>query len=328
MRLDYQLQKLKPFIVTYLQDSQQLLNKTKPLLLPPNARLFTADVNSMYNNIDTEHAIKVIGWWLDELDATSELPIGYPLEAIKSAMTTIMRNNIFEWGVLCFLQLLGTAMGTSAAVMWATLYFGYHKAHCLIPRYSRNFMYFKHFIDDIFGIWLLDDTTTWLDFKWDLNHFGILTWEINEPSLLVDFLDLTISIKNGRVETKTFQTEVNPYLYLPPASAHPQNCTKGTIYGLICRYYANNTHREDYIHFVTLLYQRLLARGWESSFIKLLIMGACAKMETNTNTIAPQATPAIQDDLLFLHLQHHPNDISSKDLRLLYEHHCGDLFKQ
>ena len=78
----------------------------------------------MYNNIDTEHAIRVIGWWLDELDATLELPIGHPLDAIKSAMATIMRNNIFEWGDLCFLQLLGTAMGTSVAVMWATLYFG------------------------------------------------------------------------------------------------------------------------------------------------------------------------------------------------------------
>ena len=121
--LDYQLQKLKPFIATYLQDSQQFLPKNKPLLLPPNTCLFTADANSMYNNIDIEHAIKVIGWWLDELDATLELPIGYPLYAIKSAMATIMRNNIFEWGDLCFLQLLGTVMGSSAADMWATLYF-------------------------------------------------------------------------------------------------------------------------------------------------------------------------------------------------------------
>ena len=147
-------------------------------------------------------------------------------------------------------------------------------------------------------------------------------------SLSVDFLDLTISIKNGRIETKTYQKELNLYLYPPPASAHPRNCIKGTIYGLICRYYANNIYREDYIHFVTLLLHRLLVRGWESSFIKPLILGACAKMETNANSIAPQATPTPQDDLLFLHLQHHPDDISSKDLQLLYEHHCGDLFKQ
>ena len=125
-------------------------------------------------------------------------------------------------GSSLFLATIGNRNGTSAAVMWATLYFGYHEAHCLIPRYSRNFMYFKRFIDDIFGIWLLDDTTAWLAFKRDLNHFGILTWEINEPSLSVDFLDLTISIKNGRVETKNFQKELNLYLCKPPASAHPQ----------------------------------------------------------------------------------------------------------
>ena len=125
--LDYQLQKLRPFVATYVQDRQQLLNETKPLLLPPNARLFTADATSMYNNIDTEHAIKVFDWWLDRLDATSELPTEYPLEAIKSAMTTIMRNNIFEWGVLSILQFLGIAMRTSTSVMWATLHLGYHE---------------------------------------------------------------------------------------------------------------------------------------------------------------------------------------------------------
>ena len=242
----------------------------------------------MYNNIDTTHAVEIISWWLDELDTKSSLPFGYPLEAVKSAMVTIMRNNIFEWGDLCFLQLLGTAMGTSAAVMWATLYFGYHKAHCLIPKYKNNFLYFKRFIDDIFGIWLLDDTTAWLDFKRDLNNFGILTWDINEPSLTVDFLDLTISIQNGKIETKTYQKDLNLYLYLPPTSAHPRNCIKGTIYGLIGRYYANNTHREDYISFVSLLYQRLLARGWESSYIRPIILKACSKMETHTTIPAPQ----------------------------------------
>jgi len=35
-------------------------------------------------------------------------------------MKVIMRNNMFEWGDLFFLQLLGMAMGTSSAIMWAT----------------------------------------------------------------------------------------------------------------------------------------------------------------------------------------------------------------
>jgi len=201
--LDYWLQKLKCFVPTYTRDSQQLLDELSTLDLPPNATLITADANSMYNNIDTTHAIQVITWWLDELEP--DLPPSFPLEAVKFAMEVIMRNNIFEWGDLHFLQLLGTAMGTSAAVMWATLYYGYHEVHTLIPRYRNNLFYFRRFIDDIFIIWLRDSTDAWQNFCTDVNNFGILTWEIEEMSNTVNFLDLTLTINNGKVESKTFQ---------------------------------------------------------------------------------------------------------------------------
>ncbi len=79
----------------------------------------------MYNNIDIEHAIQVITWWLDELEAEGKLPNGFPIEAVKFSMRVIMKNNIFQLRVLYFLPLIGTAMGTSAACMWATLYFAY-----------------------------------------------------------------------------------------------------------------------------------------------------------------------------------------------------------
>ena len=59
--LDHQLQKLKPLIPTYIRDSGQLLDLLANLSpLPPNAKVFTANTNSMYTNIDTDHAIEVI----------------------------------------------------------------------------------------------------------------------------------------------------------------------------------------------------------------------------------------------------------------------------
>ena len=99
--LDYWLQKLKPFIKTYLKNSTSLLDMLERLgQLPPNAWLFTADANSMYTNIDTDHAIEVIGMWLDSLK--DQLPPDFPLEAVKEAMELVMKNNIFEWGDLYF----------------------------------------------------------------------------------------------------------------------------------------------------------------------------------------------------------------------------------
>ena len=111
--------------------------------LPSNARIFTADANSMYTNIDTDHAIEVITAWLTNLSNTRQLPYGYPLPAVLEAMELVMRNNIFEWGNLYFLQLLGTAMGTSAACMWATIYFAIREMGTLIPTYECQLLLFQ-----------------------------------------------------------------------------------------------------------------------------------------------------------------------------------------
>ena len=160
----------------------------------------------MYNNIDTDHAITVITWWIEDLDNRGLLPLGFPIEAVLSAMRFIMKNNLFEFGDLFLLQLLGTAMGTSAAVMWATLYFAYHEVHTILPKYGHLLLYFKRYIDDIFGIWIGNELE-WSSFANDINNFGMLKWDIDEisPSKSVNFLDMTLSIKFNRIISKTYQ---------------------------------------------------------------------------------------------------------------------------
>ena len=330
--LDYWLQKLKPSIPTYVKDSQSVLNDLKTIKLPPNARLFTADATAMYNNIDTEHAITVISWWLNDMDTNDKLPPNFPLEAVIHAMKVIMRNNIFEWGDLYFLQLLGTAMGTSSAVMWATIYYAYHEIFKLIPTHGESLLYFRRFIDDIFGIWTGNTTTEWDSFCDDVDNFGILKWDIKEqkPSSTVNFLDLTLTIQGDTIYSKTYQKAMNLYLYLPFASAHPQGCIKGTVYGLTRRYYLQNSHRSDYVRIVSLLYRRLCARGWEPTFIKSLILDASKRIETASTSPPKQSTAGdsnrIADDI-YIHLQYHPDDISRRQLRTIYDEHLAHHFE-
>jgi hypothetical protein len=327
--LDYQLQTLKYLVPTYVKDSQHVLDEIATLFIPPNARLFTTDADAMYNNIDTDHAIQVITWWFRDLDSRNELPPSFPLDAILSAMVIIMKNNIFEWGDLCFLQLLGTAMGTSAAVMWATLYYAYHEVHTILPRHGTSLLYFKRFIDDIFGIWVGNDTTDWTAFCNDIDNFGVLHWDIRTQQLStsVNFLDLTLTIEGSRIVSRTYQKEMNLYLYIPPASAHSRGCIKGTIYGLVLRYHAQNTYRKDYVFFVKLLYRRLLARGWESSFIRPLIIEACANADRKSSQTTPLDTPTTEEDenRLFIHLVYHPDDIPRQRIQQLYDEHCSEL---
>ena len=97
--LDHWLQKLKPFIPSFLKDGDQLIQVLQQLgPLPPGALLFAADPVSMYTNIHTDHAIAVISAWLDNLEASSSLPADYPISAVKDGMVLVTRNHIFEWG--------------------------------------------------------------------------------------------------------------------------------------------------------------------------------------------------------------------------------------
>eukprot|EP00804_Cyclotella_cryptica_P007002 CCRYP_007132-RC/>CCRYP_007132-RC protein AED:0.47 eAED:0.47 QI:0/-1/0/1/-1/0/1/0/85 len=68
--------------------------------------------------------------------------------------------------------------------------------------------------------------------KRDYNDFGILKWDFTSPKNSVNFLNLTIWIENGKILTGTYQKPNHPYLYIPPQSAHPPGCIKGTIHGL------------------------------------------------------------------------------------------------
>jgi hypothetical protein len=209
----------------------------------------------MYTNIDTPHALKKIREWLEYYK--HELPQNFPTEKLLKGLNLVMNNNIFEFRDEFFQQIAGTAMGTSAACMYAILYFAYHERRTLLTTYKDNLIFLRRFIDNILGIWINDgDTGKWENFQKDLNNYGKLKWKVEERCKEINFLDMTISItNNGKIKTKTYQKEMNLYLYIPPLSAHPSGMIKGLIYSAIRRYKRQNIDRKDYVDMVRLLYQ-------------------------------------------------------------------------
>ena len=332
--LDHWLQKLKPLLPTYIKNSTQLLQWFEDLgVLPHNAYLFTADANSMYTNIDTDHAIKVISEWLDSLHHNKQLPANFPLEAVKEAMMLVMKNNIFEWGDLHFLQLLGTAMGTSAACMWATIYFAVHEMGTLIPKYGNRLPLFGRFIDDIIGVWIDDgNAIEWQNFKRDTDDFGILTWEFEELARSVNFLDLTIEIKNNKIVTKTFQKALNLYQYIGPLSCHQPKMMEGIIYSLMSNYRRQNTYTKDYHAMAIHLFDRHVARGWNRATMKDYILKADHRINlpqpVTNHTAADSSTQLLSNkERLFFHMEYHTNDIPKTQVRALYDHYCKSTFE-
>jgi hypothetical protein len=54
------------------------------------------------------------------------------------------------------------------------------------------------------------------------NNWGNLSWKVENLSQQTVFLDLSIQIKDFRIQIKTFQKVMNLYLYIPPSGLQPQ----------------------------------------------------------------------------------------------------------
>jgi hypothetical protein len=150
---------------------------------------------------------------------------------------------------------------------------------------------------------------TWEDFKQTLDQFGQLRWNLEDCTTSTNFLDLNINIIQDQIQTKTFQKELNLYLYTPPTSAHPSSCFKGLITGELIRYWTQNTQKKDFIHITQLFIQRLRQRGHRIEDIIPILRSAAANIDNtqgNRRLLEQKVNP---DDIIYLHWRFHPLDI-------------------
>jgi hypothetical protein len=330
--LDYQLSLVVTLCPSHTKDSTQIIDDIARLgRLPPNAYLFTSDAVSMYTNIDTDHGLQTITKWLELHE--DDLPPGFPTETIIDLLARVMKYNVFQLDDCWFQQTNGTAMGTSVACVYATIYYSYHEETRLLPKYSPTpILFYRRFIDDVFSIWLvppIGGTTLWNEFTTEMNNFGSLKWEAEPLSKTVNFLDLTIEITNdGEIKTKTFQKAMNLYLYLCPSSAHPPGVLKGLIFGSLQRYWRQNSATTDYQHMVHKLYDHLRDRGHREEDITPIFHEAARRLDTDgPNNTVFQLTfqAAATGHTLYFHAQYHPADVPRSDIRHAFNTCCPTL---
>jgi hypothetical protein len=109
---------------------------------------------------------------------------------------------------------------------------------------------------------------------------------------------------------------------------------KGMVYGLLQRYYKQNSSREDFLSITSLLFKRLTQRGWDKNFLRKLFINCYEQIKTkssshtnllNTHHQIPQMVD--NHSRSFFHLEYHPCDISRKSIRTLYNKECKDVFE-
>jgi hypothetical protein len=272
----------------------------------------------------TEHGIDSVMKWLRRHH--SALPTDFNLDLIQEALTIVMTQNVFQFDDTFWIQECGTAMGTSVACMYATIVYSYHEETTLLPTYSNGgpLLFYRRYIDDTFIIWNNSvPYAPWNSFLENL-PYGTLTWTADPLSESVNFLDLTLSVSNGHITSKSCEKPHNLHLHLPPTSAHTPGVLKSLIYGSTQRYWKQNTNTSDYTNMISQLRQHLLARGHIPSVIDPLFLEAAGHIDRPKNNPAKQ-TAAPQ---LFLHWEYHPKDIPRQQLRTIFNSTCAQAFAE
>ena len=289
----------------------------------------------MYTNINPIHAKHILQQWFLLYD--HELPDNFPSSFLIDAIDIIMTKNIFKFGNTYYIQKKGLAMGTSCAIMLATVYYSFHERTILQSKYGHLFIYFKRFVDDL--LFLTKRKLTHFEFT-SLSHdltFGELNWTINKQANTQTFLDLDITIQNNYITFKTHIKKLNLHLYIPSHSSHPKHCLKSLIYGMLYRFFLQNTSHNDYINFTKKFFIHLLQRGHDhDTLTKLFLQSSIAldnkiKTHHNINPFHLKQTHNIQNKQnkhthdIFYHSKFHPNNISSKLIQNTFHHTLSKL---
>ena len=322
--VDQMLQPIAKAQTSYIKDSFTLKNDITLIRLPPGALLFTSDAKSMYTSIPTEPALDLISSYIQTNE--NSMFHHYNSNMLIEALHIIFQNNLIQFGDTYWQQISGTGMGISPAPPWATIFYALHEQHFL-PEWSTHIIFYKRFIDDVFGIWLphtnpVCNHELWEKFKHQMQTWHGLKWEFTHPSTSCNFMDLSISISNNRLTTTLYEKKQNLYLYIPPHSAHPPKIINGLIYGHILRLYrlCSDKRDIDIQQKSKEFFTRLTLRGHSPATLTPLFQHAHKQA---INYITQQHMPSAAKHqppttTTFLHLQYHPQDPNRHTIQQLW----------
>ena len=232
----------------------------------PTTVISTADIQSLYTNIDVNNAIELISSHLKR--------IKHPLtQLIIESLAIIFNNNYFTFNSITYHQILGIAMGTNVAPTFANLYLylleEQRKLHKLLNYF--NLPYYRY-LDDILLI-APEAMTKIIDERY-LNklHHNLIIDLIYSPNSQ-NFLDIKINLYKKpldtyfNINTEVFQKNSNLYDYTPFDSYTPFKIHKNLIIGEVIRYMKVSSDITVFEKILDLFKKRLLNKKFPLTLI-------------------------------------------------------------
>jgi hypothetical protein len=147
-----------------------------------------------------------------------------------------------------------------------------------------------------------------------------LEWIVSPPSQVVDFMDLTLSIKEDNIITTLYEKPSNFHFYIPPHSCHPPGLLRGMVYGMVNRLYTLVSDGDDIRPRTITTFRHLQRRGYQSRDLHDLFSSAITRaiekksIPPPPNVVYPEELRTIQ----FFHIEYHPMNMPSRTIQSLW----------
>ncbi len=264
---DHLLQEVihKANIPWLVKDTKSLIRDLEGTVLPHHDGVFvTADIASLYTNIDTPKGIDAVRRFLVEQQVESSLAT-----LILDLLRFVLENAHLQHKDNIYHQIDGTAMGTSLAPSYANI-FVYMNERPLVEEFSRSLYLYRRFLDDVLA-YLEGSKAEEFMTRMNQLHPKLKFEFISHPSE-ASFLDLHVHKgqrfqEMGVLDLRVHQKSMNLYLYIPYNSHHTEAAKRSFIQTELMRYIRNSSSVEDYTRLKHTFFARLRDRGYPSRFL-------------------------------------------------------------
>jgi hypothetical protein len=294
---------LQPFVKnseSYIQDSQNLIQKIGNQKFPIGSRLFSCDFESLYINIDHVDAHFVICFFMKDKLNSKHINI----QAFSKILELILNHNIFLFDCSFFRQVIGIAMGSKCGPSIANVYLSCYEKKWLVVHRP---LFYARFIDDVLVISLnsVESLNT---------AFLNLRINITEGSSVV-FLDLKISFDRllRQISFSLYIKPTNTFCFLFILSNHPLFIFNNIPKSIFIRVRRICSSFIDYLFYSRLFTFELIKRGYS---FKLLSSQSRMIGKIDRNDLIPYKNKKkfIDNKTIFLNVEFEKTLVNLKDI--------------
>lgn len=265
--VDHLLQEvLRDAHLTHLvKDTKSFVVELEQTVLPTRDGVFvTADIASLYTNIDTALGLRLVREFLTEQKVATNMA-----NCIMTLLTFVMKNSYLQFDGTIYLQIDGTAMGTACAPTYANIVV-YMLERPVLKCMNNDLYLYRRFLDDVLA-YVAPSRAVELQVRLNQLHPKI-RFEFVTHASTASFLDLQISkgirfCASSIFDLAVHQKSMNLYLYIPYTSYHPEAMKRSFILTELMRYIRNSSNHTQYVRIKHTFYQRLRDRGYPARFL-------------------------------------------------------------